>query len=164
VVLLLVLLALVALLPATASAQAPGEGPNPSLDQYVESIPTRSGTSRTRDRPPGERGRLSGEARRRLEREAGRDARALEDVTTSPSLGAPPQRRGDPRRRDGAAGGRTAGESDRRAAEPQRSAVPSAIDATLEGGSSTTLLLALLAATAAGMGALALARRRSRSS
>jgi hypothetical protein len=90
--------------PAAAQAQEPGAG-SPSVDQYVESVPT--GTDRAAQAPPAtaEPRRASPRVRRALRRDGGSDAAALERVVTAPQLGAPAAQRGSPQdRRDDPAG------------------------------------------------------------
>ncbi|HEX2088136.1 MAG TPA: hypothetical protein VHF89_20785, partial [Solirubrobacteraceae bacterium] len=84
-----VLLIVLLLVPASASAQVPGQAPNPSIDQYVESVPTTKGSRYTRGGDRERPAELPPGVERRLERRAGADAQALKDIATSRALGAP---------------------------------------------------------------------------
>ena len=79
-------------LPSAAMA-APGNGTdpsNPSLDQYVESVPSSHGDH---PKPPSggssHGGQLSASVRHRINAHGGADAKQLQAVATSPALGAP---------------------------------------------------------------------------
>ena len=87
-----VALAALLALPSPATA-APGNGTdpsNPSLDQYVESVPSSHGDH---PGPPSggssHGGQLSASVRHRINAHGGSDAKQLEAVATSPALGAP---------------------------------------------------------------------------
>jgi hypothetical protein len=75
------------ILPPAATAASGADPSNPSLDQYVESVPTSDGSP-----PPGggsSQGHLSDSMRHRIAVHGGSDARQLEAIASSPSLGAP---------------------------------------------------------------------------
>ena len=77
--------------PQAVHAQTPGSGA-PSIDQYVESVPT--GAGRSAPAQPQAKGTepLPKQVSQRLEAEGGSDARQLETIATSPALGAPAPR------------------------------------------------------------------------
>jgi hypothetical protein len=136
----------------------PAAGANPSVDQYVESVPTGEGDTNEDDHGDGKAHPLPSHLRDRLRDEGGSDAPQLEKLATEPALGAPAVPRAEDDREAGGGRGDDAGR-----AEPAR---PSALDATtaaaVDGaGNTMEILLAgvvLLTAAAAG---LAFARRRS---
>jgi hypothetical protein len=144
------------LLPSAAIASA-----NPSVDQYVESVPSVGGTPPpgTSPRSPGGAGALPPDLQRRIDASGGTDARQLEAVVTSPALGAPaPRERAEAARARGGAPAPSA-------SEPAR---PAAIKAAIGAGSHGDgtpfgwLLAGWLATTAVAILAAVL-RRRSRS-
>jgi hypothetical protein len=154
---------LIVALPASASASS--DGTNPSLDQYVESVPTATGD---RSDPSyggnrrGSAGALPAATRRRIGQQGGADAPALEAVAGSPALGAPPTRGSGGNGREA---GRASGEG--RSATPPAAAAPSAIDAaataaTGDGAGATPWLLAGVVLVSLAAAAAALARRRRR--
>lgn len=156
--LLVLELVLVMALPAVASASS--DGTNPSLDQYLESVPTTSGDRSRPDNSGGSAGGgLPASTQRRIEQQGGPDAAALEAVADSPALGAPAPARTGRGGRHGAAAGTKSG-----TAAPTGSS-PSALDAstaavTGEGGDTGPWLVAgVLLVTAVAAGA-ALIRRR----
>jgi hypothetical protein len=80
------------LLPPAATAASGADPSNPSLDQYVESVPTSHGD------PPGGGGSTRGHissaplpasVRHQIAAHGGRDATQLEAIATSPAFGAP---------------------------------------------------------------------------
>jgi hypothetical protein len=146
---------LVMALPAVASASS--DATSPSLDQYVESVPTATG-----DRPEpgasGSQGGLPSSTERDIAQQGGSDAPALEAVAGSPALGAPPaSSNGGKGARPGAGNGRSA--------VPPATAAPSALDAATtaasgdDAGAAPWLLAGMLLLTAVAAG-VALARRR----
>jgi len=75
-------------MPGVARAQEPGFS-SPSVDQYVESVPTGQGPSAPsggRDEQPA---KLPAGVRTRLRQQGGTSARSLENLATDPGLGAP---------------------------------------------------------------------------
>src|SRR3954465_4352209 len=82
-------LALVVLmiLPPAATAATGADPSNPSLDQYVESVPSSHGGGPPAGRPS--RGHLSDSVRQQIARRGGADAKQLEAVATSSAFGAP---------------------------------------------------------------------------
>jgi hypothetical protein len=143
----LTLVALLMILPPVAGAA------NPSVDQYVESVPSASGPG------PGDGGDDGGPThghattlppatRKAIRAEGGSDAGALEAIASSPALGAPDT------------GGARSG-SGAKAPRAGASTKPAAA-ATVDGGGSSVAVLAagliLLTVVACGT---ALARRRS---
>jgi hypothetical protein len=82
-------LALVVLmiLPPAATAATGADPSNPSLDQYVESVPSSHGGGPPTGRPS--RGHLSDSVRQEIVRRGGADAKQLEAVATSAAFGAP---------------------------------------------------------------------------
>jgi hypothetical protein len=80
----------VLVLPAPALGQGSGElSSDPSVNQYVESVPTTKGSKPTTRRPDDKPAPLPPEVRRKLEAEGGPVAEELEEIATSPALGAP---------------------------------------------------------------------------
>ena len=81
----------------------PAAGANPSVDQYVESVPTGDGgvdvgkPGTPADRP------LPARVRERVQEKGGADAAQLEAIATSPALGAPATTAAAPRRAEGTA-------------------------------------------------------------
>lgn len=149
-------------LPAPALAQ---QSPSPSVDQYVERVPTAEGPKPSAAGPKYKRNaKLPENVRERLREEGGEDAQALEDITTAAGLGAP----GPPQ------GEREAGGAPRRGSPvpggtPSRAVpgdgtgkgtVPAIAGAAFGSGSATALLVGGLLLTTAVMGAAALSRRR----
>jgi hypothetical protein len=169
-------LALVVLmiLPPAATAATGADPSNPSLGQYVESVPSSHGGGPPTG--PPSRGHLSDSVRRQIARRGGADAKQLEAVTTSSSFGAPTStatRSSSSAGGTGGSGGSTAGNANGGSGNgaggaPAASADrrPSGLDAittaaTSGEGSSIGVLAAgllLIAAMAAGT---AFARRRS---
>ena len=137
---------------------------NPSLDQYVESVPTGHGNGPSHHGGSSSATQLPEATRRQIEQQGGSDAPALEAVAGNPALGAP----------DSAGkAGHGAGSGKRtRNAKPGGSAPtaagtasPSALDAATTaatGGddSSGAILLVALALLTLVAAAVALARRR----
>lgn len=168
-----VLISVLMLLPPATAAGAPG-GDSPSLNQYVESVPTADGDQPTpRGGPAGGSGGGGGgggsagsslppSVRSEIRAQGGADADQLEAIAGSPALGAPAQDRG--RGAQGNSGrDRDAGAPGARASSGHR---PSAVDAVATAatsggeGASTALVGGLVLLTAA-MAFAALARRRS---
>ena len=165
---------------AGARAQEPGfEGP--SLDQYVESVPSAEGGTAAPRRSPGAAGRLPAATRRQLRRQGGSSAAALERIATDPAFGAPPATGAAPasggddepepgRRpratpaRDGAGGsggaGGPSGAGTVRESDP--GALSAGAGALADAGATGPLALVALALIAAGAGAAAVRRRRAR--
>lgn len=136
--------------PAAASAQSAGEAPNPSVNQYLESVPRARGGKPATGKTDRKANEVPTEVRRKLAEEGGADAAALDAITRSGRLGASPRASvpdGEPAR---------PGAGDKIASEP--SAVRAASTAAGEG--SARWLLAGLAAIAVAAGVLALRRRR----
>jgi hypothetical protein len=148
VLLVVLLIALLASAPAAAAAPPGESSDSPSLNQYVEQIPTAKG-----DRPTGGGGggALPRDVRRQLGREGGPDAEALGDVATSPALGAP-----QPRARRSPSMGAPATSADQAGGT---SALDAAVGAAADGG--LGWLLAVAVAMAAAAAGVTLARRRS---
>jgi hypothetical protein len=155
------------ILPPAATAASGADPSNPSLDQYVESVPTSHGGpppshGSIRDGSTSQRGHLPASVRHRLAASGGSDAKQLEAIATSPSFGAPttssaPRSGGT---KDGGSG--TGGGTGAR--QPGGSG-PSGLDAfttaaTHGGGSSVAVLLAGLVLITLLAGGTALARRR----
>ena len=125
---------------------------NPSVDQYVESVPTAGGSPA----PGGRPAQLPAAVRDRIRSEGGADAATLQAVASSPALGAPASASGTGGHSGGSKPDRsgTAGEPDSPVTAATTTAVP-------DGGGSSVPVLAggLILLTAAGAG-MALARRR----
>jgi hypothetical protein len=141
----------------SAHAQAPGLG-GPSVDQYIESVPTARGPAAVAEPRTAPATRLPAETRRRLRREAGGDAAALEALSTDPATGAPAGR--------SAAAGRRGGSSQEDSAPAmlgmsERGSADAAAQALSGGGSAVLLLLAGLLAGTLALGAVAWRRRSS---
>jgi hypothetical protein len=126
---------------------------NPSVDQYVESVPTADGHlpaagggsgGRSADVPAAIRGRIRAEG--------GSDAATLEAVASSPTLGAPAS--GSGRARSGSTRAGAAG-------KPPSTAAAATVAAVDGGGNSIAVLVGGLILLTAVAGAVALARRRS---
>ncbi len=161
-------------LPAPALAQ---QSPSPSVEQYVERVPTAEGAkpSGNGTYKPGRP--LPEKVRKRLREEAGADAQALEDVATAEGLGAPASSE-EGSGSGGAPAGGSGGQDDQRGDRPQRDdgAAAPPVAATDDGGKgtvpaiadaafgtdsdSTPLLLVGLLLTTAVMAGAAVARRR----
>ena len=143
-------------LPAAALAQAPGEiSPDPSVNQYVESVPTSKG-SKPSTGGGGKGDKLPPAVERRIEREAGADAADLEAIATEPDAGAPAARKGGRDRSDTASG--------KREPAPEvedKAALSAAAEATFgsDGGGLGLLLVGILGTTVL-VGGFALSRRR----
>jgi hypothetical protein len=160
------------ILPPAATAATGADPSNPSLDQYVESVPTSHG-----DPPPGggssqghittSTGHLPASIRHDIAARGGRDATQLEAIATSPAFGAPATAV-----RSTAGGGATGGDTggsrhaDKSPAAPVRadhrpSGIAALADsATRSGGGSIGLLLGGVVLISALLGGTALARRR----
>jgi hypothetical protein len=144
-------LALVVLivLPPAALAESP------SLDQYVERVPTAHGDEPPGTAPPGRAVHLPPGVQRQIDRGGGADAKQLEAVAGSPSLGAPPTGAGA--RAGGAGGSAEATGGAAPAATP--GVVGAATGAATGSGAGRWLVGGLLLVTAVAAGT-ALARRR----
>lgn len=128
---------------------------NPSVNQYVESVPTAKGPKPSRKAPGDRKGELSRDVRRQLDRQGAADAEALEAIATDPRLGAPPAR---PR------GEAAAGALSPPPAAADKGFVPAITEAALDSdGGGTLLLIVLLTTIAAAVAGAAAARHRSRS-
>jgi hypothetical protein len=154
------------ILPPAATAASGADPSNPSLDQYVESVPTSHGgappgpgsTRGSISTSPG--GRLPASIRHRLAAHGGADATQFEAIATSPAFGAPAEAIRSTRDRGGAGGGT-------REPAPAAPATrrPSALDAVTnsathaEGGSTGLLVFGLVLITAL-LAGTALARKR----
>jgi hypothetical protein len=172
----LTLVALLIVLPPAARAA------NPSVDQYVESVPTADGDTigggnggvgggrTTRDHANPGPTRLPHSVRQRIRSQGGSDAATLETIASSPALGAPDSvpasdsggGSGRGRSRSGGGGGGSGGNGNGNVAdEKPPSAIKAATAAAVDGGGGSMGVLAggLILLTAAGAG-IALARRR----
>ena len=141
------------ILPPAATAASGADPSNPSLNQYVESVPSSHG-----DRTPpsggakSPDGQLPASVQRQIETQGGRDAKQLESIATSPALGAPASST------DGAGGGR---ETKAEAADHSPSSLDALTSAATGGdGNSLGLLVLGLVLVTALLGGSALARRR----
>jgi hypothetical protein len=140
--------------------------PNPSVNQYVESVPTAKGAKPSRYAPDHREGKLAPDLRRRLEQHGGADAEALEAIATEARLGAPTVRAGDGRggsepRRRGETPGAATPQPPR--AEADKGFVPAVTGAVLETeGRGTLLLIVALVTVAVMVGGVAAARNRPR--
>src|SRR4051812_1417727 len=106
----LAFLALLLFSPAASAASGPDPS-NPSLDQYVETVPNSHGGAPPSGTSGGHqtRGHLSASIRHRIARQGGADAGHPEAVGTPPAFGAPPTGTGsstaaDPTKRGGGTG------------------------------------------------------------
>lgn len=162
------------ILPPAATAATGADPSNPSLDQYVESVPSSHGGGPPAGRPS--RGHLSDSVRQQIARRGGADAKQLEAVATSSAFGAPTSTAGrgssaasatggsGTRAAGGTRGGTGNGGSGAPAASGDHR--PSGLDAittaaTSGDGSSIGVLAAGLLLIAAMAGGTAFARRRS---
>src|SRR4051794_22238949 len=163
------------LLPPAATAASGADPSNPSLDQYVESVPTSHGD------PPGGGGSTRGHistshlpasVRHQIAAHGGRDATQLEAIATSPVFGAPADAvastTGRPAATPGTGTGTGSGAGRHSTAQPlpaSGDSRPSGVDAfttaaTHGGGSSTGVLAIGLVVIALMAGGIALSRRR----
>lgn len=151
-------------LPSPAFAQSSGDlSSDPSVNQYVESVPTTRGSQPTTRRPGEKRQRLPPHVERKLRAEDPDVARQLEEIATSPSLGAPEAASSPDAARDGR-GRRPRGDerSAARSDQEDRGGVSAAVEAAgMDGSGAMTVLLGGLLLTAAVVGGSALVRRRS---
>jgi hypothetical protein len=140
--------------PAPALAESPQDFS--AADQYVETLPSPSGPSATKDRRRSKTP-LRPSVAAKLRKQGGADAARLEEVATSSDFGAP----------QGTAKGsdKQNGAGDRRTSR-DRTAVPSAsVQAVRDGGADLLwLLLALLAITGLMVGAVTYQRHKDRDS
>ena len=159
------------LLPPAATAASGADPSNPSLDQYVESVPSSHGGS-----PPGP-GSTGGHAststgshlpasiRHRLAATGGPDATQLQAIATSPAFGAPADAVAATSARRGASDGAAAGRSSTQSKPASTDRRPSGFDAVAtaatsgEGSSSGLLLGGLVLISALALGTV-FARRR----
>jgi hypothetical protein len=137
---------------------------NPSLDQYVESVPTGHGGP-SHGGGGGGGSHLPASTQRQIEQQGGSDAAALQEVAGSPALGAPAG--GDSNGGSGKPGGSRNAAPGGSAPTAAGTSSPSAVDAVTSaatggGGSAGPWLLVGLIALTGASGAVALARRRSR--
>lgn len=159
-------LALLMLLSSASAAEQAGAATNPSIDQYVERVPSSGGDRDPRGRDRSGGGGVSPEVRRRIQADGGVDAPQLEEIVSSPALGAPDgTARGgrDEESRRGSGGSKADGSRSGSASEGSR---PTALEAVVtagghDTGSSFGWLIAGIVALSAAMAAAALARRRS---
>jgi hypothetical protein len=154
------------ILPPAATAASGADPSNPSVNQYVESVPSSHG-----GQPPSGGGsspssHLPASVRHRIAAQGGADAKQLESVATSPALGAPsaPNADGGGKGKSNRSGTGGTGSGGAASAADERS--PSAISAvataaTGGNGDSVVILVAGLALITALAAAIALARRRS---
>jgi hypothetical protein len=149
-VILAAFVAAVVAVPAPAAAQSPEDFS--ASDQYVETLPTTSGPSATKDRRRGKTP-LRPSVAAKLRSQGGADATRLEAVATSSDFGAP---QGTTGRAD-----KKSGSGDRRNSRNSR-AIPSAsVQAVRAGGGDLLwLLLALLAITGLMVGAVTYQRHK----
>ena len=147
---LVAVLAALLAVPAGAAAETPQDFS--AADQYVETVPTTSGPSVTKDRKRG-RTPLSPSIAAKLRSQGGADAAALEEVATSSGFGAP--------QATGRAADKENGAGDRRSSR-DRTAVPSASVQAVRGGGEDLLwlLLALVAITGLMVGAVTYQRHK----
>ena len=160
------------ILPPAATAASGADPSNPSLDQYVESVPTSHG-----DPPPGggfshghissTRGQLPASIRHQLATRGGSDATQLQAIATSPAFGAPAAAvrsttgSGNGTRSRGGDGSRHANDAQPDGAAHRPSGIAAIADSATQGdGSSTGLLLGGVALISALVGGTALVRRR----
>jgi hypothetical protein len=151
----LLALALLMILPAAAPAASGADPSNPSLDQYVESVPSADGNRN----PPSSGGSdrsadaLPPEVRQRIGAQGGPDAKQLEAITSSPAYGAP-----EPKKHPG---------GDAKPSRASDGPAPSGLDAVTTAatgsgdGSSIGLLLGGLVLITVVAGGVAIMRRRS---
>jgi hypothetical protein len=144
----LLVVAAAALLSSTAASAAnPNPGDSSGVAQYVEQLPTSSGSVATHR--GGGAARLTPKARAAVQAEGGEDATLLGEIAVSKSLGAP-SRTAKP---SSHATGKTA----------SRKPAPAAATTSGADGSSSVLWVALaVAAATLGAGGAALARYRGR--
>jgi hypothetical protein len=143
-------LVLLMLLPSATAAVAEAST-SPSVDQYVESVPTAGGDTTTHPGRGGHGQALTPGVKRRIRQGGGSDARKLEAIAVSPALGAPA---GDHGRK------RSTSYAPRDPAQP--SALKAAVTAGTHGdGTAFGWLIAGLLGIGAVAGAAALSRRRS---
>jgi hypothetical protein len=149
-VILAALVVAVVAVPAPAAAKSPQDFS--ASDQYVETLPTTSGPSATKDRRRGKTP-LRPSAAAKLRSQGGADAARLEALATSSDFGAPqgPTGRADKKN----------GSGDRRNSRDSH-AIPSAsVQAVRAGGGDLLwLLLALLAITGLMVGAVTYQRHK----
>lgn len=126
---------------------------SPSIDQYVESVPTTRGSKPPPQGGGGGGAELPADLRRRIEQQAGADAEDLAAIAGDPGLGAPE------RQAAGGAGNRAKAAPD---GAGEKGALGSATEAVRDsgGGGGMLFLLGGALATAAAVGGAALARRR----
>src|SRR5215208_4103253 len=82
-------LALLMLLSSTAAVNLAEASTNPSIDQYVESVPSAGGDRSPQGQPHSNAGSLPPNVRERIRSQGGSDAAQLETIASSPALGAP---------------------------------------------------------------------------
>jgi hypothetical protein len=153
------------ILPPAATAASGADPSNPSVNQYVESVPSSHG-----GQPPSGGGsspssHLPASVRHRIAAQGGTDAKQLESVATSPALGAPPAPNaasGGKGKGGTGSGGTGSGGAPSAADERSPSAISAVATAATGGnGNSVVILVAGLALITALAAAIALARRRS---
>jgi hypothetical protein len=156
------------LLPPAATAASGADPSNPSLDQYVESVPTSHG-----DPPPGggsTRGHIStthlpASVRHQIAAHGGRDATQLQAIATSPAFGAPADAVASTSGRPAGSPGSGSGAARRSPPEAPAASRPSGVDAfttaaTHGGGGSVGVLAIGLVVITLMAGGIALSRRR----
>ena len=145
------------ILPPAATAASGADPSNPSLNQYVESVPSSHGDGTPPSGGAGSgSGQLPASVRHRIEAQGGPDAKQLEAVAGSPALGAPASKPGGSSHTQGGSSPVPA------AADHRPSGLRAAADATVGGDGSSVVLLALgLLVVTTAAGGMALARRRS---
>lgn len=158
-------LAFVVLMLLPPAATAAGADPsNPSLDQYVESVPTSHGGA-----PPPNgtttRGHLSTSVRHQIAQRGGADATQLQAIATSPAFGAPVDAVASASGRQAGSSGSGSGATRRTTPQPAAASRPSGVDAfttaaTHGGGGSVGVLAIGLVVITLMAGGIALSRRR----
>jgi hypothetical protein len=151
--------------PTGASAQSAAEAPDPSVNQYVESVPGARGgaPASSHDKPAY----VAPSVRKRIAEQGGEDKATLDAITRSQQLGAPPPQPAPAPRSSGSSksSGSSRSSKSSRPSKPSRSAAQPASDptpvraasaATVD-GSGPWLLAGLIAIAVA---AAVLARRR----
>ena len=139
--------------PASAAAESPDDFS--ASDQYVETVPTTSGPSATKEGKGGKTP-LRPSVAARLRQQGGADAARLEAIATSSDFGAP----------QGTAGSADKERAGRRGNSGKTTAIPSAsVQAVREGGGDLLwLLLALLAITGLMVGTVTYRRHKNTNS
>ena len=144
----MVLLTALLLVPASTAGAAKSPEDFSAADQYVETLPTTSGPSATKE-GKDRRTRIPAHVKAKLDAEGGKDAAALEEVASSGRFGAPQGKAGAADKSRGKSPGSTA-------------AVPTAsVKAVQDSGENLLwLLFALIAITGLMVGAVAYQRHK----